>query len=223
MPKSKGTNPVYSLAEELMSSISHGVGTLLAVAALVVGVVMAAIYSDAWCIVSMAIYGGTLVILYSMSTIYHGLKQNKGKRVFRVLDHCSIFLLIAGTYTPLTLVSLRGVIGWILFGIVWGAAILGITLNAISLQRFKIFSMICYIAMGWVIVLAFKPLLDVMNTGGIVLLITGGVAYTVGAILYGIGKRVKYMHSIFHFFVLAGSILHYFCILLYVIPVIHQM
>lgn len=220
MPKQKGTNPVYSLAEELMSSISHGVGTLLAVAALVVGVVMAAIYSDAWCVVSMAVYGATLVILYSMSTIYHGLKPNKGKRVFRVLDHCSIFLLIAGTYTPLTLVSLRGVLGWVLFGIVWTAAILGIVLNAVNLNRFKAFSMICYIAMGWVIVFAFKPLMEVMQTGGIVLLITGGVAYTIGAVLYGIGKKVKYMHSVFHFFVLAGSILHYFCILLYVVPVI---
>lgn len=220
MPKQKGTNPVYSLAEELMSSISHGVGTLLGVAALVVGVVMAAIYSDAWCVVSMAVYGATLVILYSMSTIYHGLKPNKGKRVFRVLDHCSIFLLIAGTYTPLTLVSLRGVLGWVLFGIVWVAAILGIVFNAVNLNRFKIFSMICYIAMGWVIVFAFKPLLDIMRTGGIVLLITGGVAYTIGAVLYGIGKKVKYMHSVFHFFVLAGSILHYFCILLYVVPVI---
>lgn len=220
MPKQKGTNPVYSLAEELMSSISHGVGTLLGVAALVVGVVMAAIYSDAWCVVSMAVYGATLVILYSMSTIYHGLKPNKGKRVFRVLDHCSIFLLIAGTYTPLTLVSLRGVLGWVLFGIVWAAAILGIVFNAVNLNRFKIFSMICYIAMGWVIVFAFKPLLDIMRTGGIVLLITGGVAYTIGAVLYGIGKKVKYMHSVFHFFVLAGSILHYFCILLYVVPVI---
>lgn len=220
MPKQKGTNPVYSLAEELMSSISHGVGTLLAVAALVVGVVMAAIYSDAWCVVSMAVYGATLVILYSMSTIYHGLKPNKGKRVFRVLDHCAVFLLIAGTYTPLTLVSLRGVLGWVLFGIVWTAAILGIVLNAVNLNRFKAFSMICYIAMGWVIVFAFKPLLDVMQTGGIVLLITGGVAYTIGAVLYGIGKKVKYMHSVFHFFVLAGSILHYFCILLYVVPVI---
>ena len=220
MPKQKGTNPVYSLAEELMSSISHGVGTLLGVAALVVGVVMAAIYSDAWCVVSMAVYGATLVILYSMSTIYHGLKPNKGKRVFRVLDHCSIFLLIAGTYTPLTLVSLRGVLGWVLFGIVWAAAILGIVFNAVNLNRFKIFSMICYIAMGWVIVFAFKPLLDIMRTGGIVLLIAGGVAYTIGAVLYGIGKKVKYMHSVFHFFVLAGSILHYFCILLYVVPVI---
>ncbi len=219
MVKPKNGSPVYSLAEELMSSISHGVGTLLAVAALVVGVVMAAIYSDVWCVVSMAIYGATLVALYSMSTIYHGLRPNKGKRVFRVLDHCSIFLLIAGTYTPLTLVALHGVVGWVMFGIVWSAAILGIVLNAISLNRFKIFSMICYIAMGWVIVFAFKPLLDVMKTGGIILLLTGGIAYTIGAVLYGLGKKIKYMHSIFHFFVLAGSILHYFCILFYVIPI----
>lgn len=220
MPKEKGTNPVYSLAEELMSSISHGIGTLLAVAALVVGVVMATVYSDAWCVVSMAVYGATLVVLYAMSTIYHGLKPNKGKRVFRVLDHCAIFLLIAGTYTPLTLVSLHGTTGWVMFGVVWAAAILGIVLNAVSLNRFKVFSMICYLAMGWVVVFAFKPLMDALQTGGTVLLIAGGVAYTVGAVLYGLGKKIKYMHSVFHFFVLAGSILHYFCILLYVVPVI---
>lgn len=219
MPKEKGKNPVYSLAEELMNSISHGVGTLLAVAALVVGVVMAVIYSDAWGVVSMAVYGATLVILYSMSTIYHGLRPNKGKWVLRVLDHCSVFLLIAGTYTPLTLVSLHGTVGWILFGVVWGAAVLGIVLNAVSLSRFKVFSMICYIAMGWAVIFAFKPLLDVMQTTGVVLLLAGGVAYTVGAVLYGLGRRMKYMHSVFHFFVLAGSILHYFCILFYVIPV----
>ena len=215
--KLKGNSPVYSLAEELMSSISHGVGTLLSVAALVVGVVLAALCSDAWGVVSMAVYGAALVILYSMSTIYHGLRPNKGKRVLRVLDHCSVFLLIAGTYTPLTLVSLRGPVGWVLFGIVWGAALLGIVLNAVSLNRFKIFSMICYIAMGWVIIFAFQPLVAVMRPGGIALLLAGGVAYTIGAVLYGLGRKIKYMHSVFHFFVLAGSILHYFCILFYVI------
>lgn len=220
MAQRKYTGPVYSLAEELISSISHGVGTLLAVAALVVGVVMAAVYSDAWCVVSMAVYGATLVILYSMSTIYHGLKPNRGKRVFRILDHCSIFLLIAGTYTPLTLVTLRGTLGWIYFGVAWGAAILGIVLNAVNLSRFKVFSMICYIAMGWVIVFAVKPLMENMQTGGLILLGTGGLAYTLGAVLYGVGKKVKYVHSIWHLFVLAGSILHYFCILLYVVPVV---
>ena len=220
MAERKYTGPVYSLAEELISSISHGVGTLLAVAALVVGVVMAALYSDAWCIVSMAIYGTTLVILYSMSTIYHSLRPNRGKSVLRILDHCSVFLLIAGTYTPLTLVSLRGTVGWVLFGVVWGAAVLGIVLNAVSLKRFKVFSMVCYIAMGWVIVFAFQPLMNTMQTGGMILLIAGGLFYTVGAVLYGVGKKVKYVHSIWHFFVLAGSILHYFCILFYVVPVL---
>lgn len=214
----KYTGPVYSLAEELISSISHGVGTLLAVAALVVGVVMAAFCSDVWCVVSMAVYGATLVILYSMSTIYHGLRPNRGKNVLRILDHCSVFLLIAGTYTPLTLVLLRGTVGWVLFGVVWGAAILGITLNAISLTKFKVFSMVCYIAMGWVIVFAFPPLMNAMQTDGIILLLAGGLFYTVGAVLYGVGKKVKYLHAVWHFFVLAGSILHYFCILFYVVP-----
>ena len=209
--------PVYTLSEELLNAISHGVGTLLSVAALVVGVVCAALYSDVWCVVSMAIYGGTLIVLYCMSTLYHSLKPNKGKRVFRVLDHCSIFLLIAGTYTPYTLVALRDTVGWILFIIVWGAATLGVTLNAVSISRFKIFSMICYIAMGWVIIFAFKPLLDVMETGGIALLLAGGVAYTLGAVLYGLGKRRKYFHSVFHFFVLLGSVLQYFSVLFYVV------
>ena len=210
--------PKYSLGEELVSSISHGIGSLLSVAALVVGVVFAALYGDAWCVVSMAVYGAMLVILYTMSTIYHGLRPNNGKRVFRIIDHCSVFLLIAGTYTPLTLISLRGLVGWILFGVVWTAAILGIVLNAVNINKYKVFSMICYIAMGWVIIFAFKPLMDAMAPAGIWLLLGGGFFYPVGAILYGIGKKKKYVHSVWHFFVLAGSILHYFSILLYVVP-----
>ena len=210
--------PKYSLGEELVSSISHGIGSLLSVAALVVGVVFAALYGDAWCVVNMAVYGAMLVILYTMSTIYHGLRPNNGKRVFRIIDHCSVFLLIAGTYTPLTLISLRGLVGWILFGVVWTAAILGIVLNAVNINKYKVFSMICYIAMGWVIIFAFKPLMDAMAPAGIWLLLGGGFFYTVGAILYGIGKKKKYVHSVWHFFVLAGSILHYFSILLYVVP-----
>ena len=211
--------PVYTLAEELVSSISHGVGAGLSIAALVVGVVWAAFTGDPWRVVSMSLFGAMLVILYLMSTIYHGLRPNNGKRVFRIIDHCSVFLLIAGTYTPFTLVTLRGPWGWTLFGIVWGAAALGITLNAIDLGRFAKLSLICYVAMGWVVVIAIVPLVRSLAPSGLALLFGGGVFYTTGAAVYAFGKRSgkKFVHSVWHFFVLFGSILHYFCILLYVI------
>lgn len=211
--------PKYSLAEELISSISHGIGALLGVSALVISVVVSVLHRDPWAVVSCSVYGAMLVILYTMSTIYHALKVNKAKRVFRVIDHCSVFLLIAGTYTPYTLVTLReaGHVGWTLFGIVWGAAIIGIVFNAIDVKKYAVVSMISYLAMGWVIVFAFKPLYHALEFNGIVLLVAGGIAYTLGAIVYGVGAKVKYMHSIWHFFVLAGSILHFFSIILYVI------
>ena len=211
--------PTYSLSEELLSAISHGVGALFGVTALVLCVVVSALHNNAWAVVSSAIYGGTLIELYTISTLYHAFKVNKAKRVFRVLDHCSIFLLIAGTYTPYTLVTLRqvGAVGWVLFGVVWGAAVLGITFNAIDLKKYRVPSMICYLAAGWVIIVAIKPLLDHLHPTGVWLLVAGGVAYTVGAVLYGVGKKKKYFHSIFHFFVLAGSLLQFFSILLYVI------
>lgn len=209
--------PTYSLGEELLSSISHGIGTLLGVTALVLCVIRSVQHGNPWAIAASIVYGITLILLYCASTIYHALRVNRAKQVFRVLDHCNIFLLIAGTYTPYTLVSLNGKIGWILFGVVWAAAILGIIFNAISVERFKVFSMICYLAMGWVIVFAFRPFLAAAGWDATFLLLAGGVAYSVGAILYGVGKKVKYMHSIWHFFVLAGSILHFFSIYLYVV------
>lgn len=209
--------PKYSLAEELISAISHGIGAILSVAALVLLVVFSAIHDSALSVVSSCIYGSTLIILYTMSTLYHSFKVNNAKRVFRIIDHCSIYLLIAGTYTPFTLVSLNGVLGWVLFGVIWSSAILGIVLNAIDLKKFKKVSIISYVAMGWVIIFAVKPLLDVVAMPGIWLLLSGGICYTLGVIFYAIGKKIKYMHSTFHFFVLAGSILHFFSILLYVI------
>ncbi len=211
------TIPKYSLSEELISAISHGVGSLLSVAALVLCVVVATKSASVYNVVSASIYGATLIILYTMSTLYHSLKVNKAKKVFRVIDHCSIFLLIAGTYTPYTLVTLRSTVGWWLFGIVWGAAIIGIVLNAIDLKKYSVVSVICYLAMGWVIVFAFNPLKAALAPVGIALLIWGGVAYSVGAGLYAIGSKLKYFHSVFHFFVLAGSVLHFFSILLYVL------
>lgn len=210
--------PKYTVGEELWNSISHGIGALMAVAALVLLVVNGALAGDAWKITSSCIYGATLIILYLMSTLYHALQVEKAKRVFQVIDHCSIFLLIAGTYTPITLVTLRGITGWVLFGIVWGSAMIGIILNAVNLHRFKKISMICYLAMGWVILFAFSSLIRSMPPRGVGLLLLGGVFYSVGAILYGLGKKKKYMHSIWHLFVLLGSIAHFFTIFNYVMP-----
>ena len=215
--KEKIQIPNYSLGEEITNAILHGIGALLVIAALVLCVVFSAIHHNPYAVVSSCLYGSTLIILYTMSCLYHSLKVNNAKRVFRIIDHCSIFLLIAGTYTPLTLVSLNGPIGWTLFGIIWGVSILGIILNAIDLNKYKVISMILYIMMGWAIIFTFPRLLKVIDMAGIYLLVAGGIVYTIGAIFYGVGKKIKYMHSVFHFFVLAGSILHFFAILLYVI------
>ncbi|WP_249315841.1 PAQR family membrane homeostasis protein TrhA [Gehongia tenuis] len=208
--------PFYTLAEEIMNAVTHGVGALISLAGCVILIVMACLQRDAYKIVSAAIYGLSLVTLFTMSTLYHAITHPGAKRIFRIFDHTSIFVLIAGSYTPLTLVLLReSGWGWPIFAVVWTAALLGIVFNAISLERFKVFSMICYIASGWCIVVAIVPVIQNMATLGSVLLIAGGLCYTLGIIFYG-WKR-KYMHSIWHLFVLAGAILHYFCILFYVI------
>ena len=154
----------------------------------------------------------SLFVLYIISTLYHALLPRKAKKVFRVLDHCSIFLLIAGTYTPICLLILNSVVGWTLFFVVWVAAIVGIVFNSIDIKKFSKFSMICYIAMGWVVIFALKPLIDNITTSQLNLLFFGGAAYTVGAVLYVIGKKQKYIHSVWHLFVLLGSILHFFMI-----------
>ncbi|MCL2518020.1 MAG: hemolysin III family protein [Oscillospiraceae bacterium] len=211
------TIPKYSLSEELINAILHGIGASLGITALVLCVVKSAIHTGAKAVVCSCIYGASLIVLYMMSTMYHSLKPNRAKKVFRVIDHCSIYFLIAGTYTPFTLVAIGGAWGWVLFGIVWGCTALGITLTAVNIQKFKVFSMIAYIAEGWVILIAFNQLLKAVEFGGVLLLLLGGVLYTVGAVLYGIGKKIKYFHSIFHMFVLAGSILHFFSIFFYVL------
>lgn len=215
--KDKIKIPEYTLAEELMNAISHGVGALFAIAALVLSVVVSAIHQNVWGVVASAVYGGTLIILYMMSTLYHSLKVNNAKRVFRIIDHCSIYLLIAGTYTPYTLVALRGPFGWVLFGIVWGSAVAGIVFNAIDMNRYKVISMVAYIAMGWVIIFAVRPLSAVIGFWGMFWLIMGGVLYTLGAVFYGLGKKHRFVHSVFHLFVLAGSVCQFFSILLYVL------
>ena len=215
--KDKIEIPKYTLGEELMSAITHGIGALLSIAALVLCVVFSAIHGNPYAVVSSVLYGSTSIILYTMSTLYHSFKPNNAKRVFRIIDHCSIYLLIAGTYTPYALVALPKALGWTIFGIEWGCAILGIVLNSIDLKKYKVFSMILYLVMGWMIVFSFKPLMAAVDIGCIYISLAAGVIYTIGAIFYGIGKKKKYMHSIFHFFVLAASILFFFAIFLYII------
>ena len=213
--------PEYTKGEEIFNMTSHIVGGVFGIVAIVLCVVMAAIHGNAYGVVSVSIYGTTMIILYTMSSIYHGLSPKcKGKKVMQVLDHCTIFLLIAGSYTPFALCTFREyntALGWSIFGIVWGFAIIGIILNAIDLKKYKVFSMICYLAMGWAIVVKANLLPTLLGINGFIFLLTGGIAYTIGAVLYGIGKKHKYMHSVFHLFILLGSILQFFCILFYVI------
>lgn len=212
--------PIYSKGEEIFNMTSHIVGAALGIVATTLCVIFSAIHKNGYGVVSGAIYGATMILLYTMSSIYHGLKPERfSKKVFQVLDHCSIFLLIAGSYTPFALCSFReynSALGWTIFGIIWLMAILGITLNSIDIKKFKVFSMICYLGMGWCIIFTAKLLPTLLGNVGVTLLVAGGIAYSLGAILYGLGKKLKWMHSIFHMFILLGSILQFFCILLYV-------
>ena len=212
--------PKYTKGEEIFNMTSHIMGGVLGIVALVLCVVFAAVHGNGYGVISGAIYGITMVILYTMSSIYHGLNpKRKAKKVFQVLDHCSIYLLIAGSYTPFALCTLREystALGWTIFGVVWFVAILGIILNSIDIKKFRVFSMICYLVMGWCIIFRINLLSDLLGTTGFVLLLLGGLAYTVGTILYGLGRKYKYMHSIFHLFILLGSLLQFFTILLYV-------
>ena len=211
--------PQYTKGEEIFNMVSHIVGGVFGIVATVLCIVFASMHHNVYGIVSGAIYGFTMIVLYTMSSIYHGLRRNKAKKVFQVLDHCTIFLLIAGSYTPFTLCTFRQyslVLGWTLFGIIWSMAILGIVLNAIDLKKYKVFSMICYLLMGWCIVVKFPLLLQLIGNVGTTLLVLGGISYTIGAVLYGVGKKHKYVHSIFHLFIVLASVLQFFTILLYV-------
>lgn len=212
--------PDYTKGEEIFNMVSHIAGGGLGIIALVLCVVFSALHRDPWAIVGSSIYGVSLVALYAMSSIYHGLRPGTPKKVLQVLDHCTIYFLIAGTYTPILLCALRPanpVVAWVLFGFVWGCAALAATLTAIDLKKYAVFSMICYIGMGWCVVVAIKLIIAVLGFWGFFLLLAGGIAYTIGAVLYGIGSKVRYMHSIFHLFVVLGSILHFFSIFFYVI------
>ena len=203
--------PKYSLAEEITNAVTHGLGAALAIA----GLVVLLIYSPKTplAIISVCLYGASMFLLYMVSTLYHSLGVNRAKKVFQVLDHCTIFFLIAGTYTPISLLCIGGTVGWVLVSIVWGVGILGTVLTAVDMHRFKVFSMVCYIALGWCVIIFIKPLIDSMDQTSIVLLVVGGVLYTVGAVIYGLGRKVPYMHSVWHLFCLAGTVFHYFVVL----------
>ncbi len=209
--------PSFSPAEELAHGVSHGIGIVLAVAGFALLVSSAALRGDAWHVVSAAVYGTTLVLLYTASTLYHAVSRPRAKRVLRILDHAAIYLLIAGTYTPFALISLRGPWGWGLFALVWGGAAGGIVFKAVATGRARIFSIVLYLALGWAVVLAARPLAAAVAAGGIALLAAGGICYTAGLVFFG-WKRLRFHHFLWHLCVLAGSVFHYFAILFYVIP-----
>lgn len=212
--------PKYTKGEEIFNMVSHIVGAASGIAVLVLCIVFAAIRNNPYGIASGIVFGISMIILYTISSIYHGLKPGKAKSVFRVLDHCSIFILIAGSYTPFALCTLREydtATGWIIFGLIWALAILGVTFNAINLNKFKNISVVLYLLMGWCILFKINVLPELLGITGFILLLAGGIVYTLGAILYVIGKKFKYIHSVFHLFVYLGNILQFLCILLYVI------
>lgn len=203
--------PKYSLGEEIFSSVVHGVAALFSIAAYVLLLVFC--QKEAATLFSVHFYGISMIVLYTVSTIYHALGINKAKKVFRVLDHCTIFVLISGTYAPISLVSVSGVIGYTMFFVVAAAAILGITLNAVNLKKYAKVSILCYIAMGWAAMLVMKTVYIGLGAYGFTFLIAGGILYTVGAIIYLFGKKIPYMHSVWHFFTFGASVCHFFCVL----------
>ncbi len=209
--------PRYSLGEEIANSVSHGVGALLAIAGLAVLTVLASARGDAWHVVGCSVFGATLIFLYTASTLYHSIPSPRAKGVLRALDHVAIFVLIAGTYTPFTLVNLRGPWGWTLLAVIWGLAALGIVSRLTFLRRWPAVSVVLYVAMGWAVVVAARPLAERVTPTGLVLLAAGGVAYTAGLAFYG-WRRLPYNHAVWHGFVLAGSACHFFAVMVSVLP-----
>lgn len=212
--------PSYSRGEEIMNMVTHIVGGAVGIAVLVFGVILSAVHHNVWGIVGASIYGATMIWLYTMSSIYHGLLPSRAKKIMQVLDHCTIYALIAGTYTPILLVAIRPVypvLAWVCFGLEWGLLALTTTLTAIDLRKYRVFSMICYIFMGWLIIFVAPQAIEAIGINGFWWLLAGGIAYTIGAILYGIGSKRPWFHSIFHLFVLLGSILQAVAILWYVL------
>jgi len=209
--------PRYPLGEEVASSVIHGIGLVLSIAGLAVLVAYSAMYGDARTVVASSVFGGTLILLYAASTLYHSIPGASAKRILRTCDHIAIFLLIAGTYTPFTLLALHGAWRWGLFSTIWTLAILGSLAELGMLKRYRKAAVIMYVGMGWVAAVAIQPLRESVPTGGLLLLLAGGLAYTGGVPFY-VARKLPYHHAIWHVFVLAGSVLHFFAILLYVIP-----
>lgn len=216
-PADPASPPRYSRCEELASGITHGVGIVLAIAGLAVLTAYAALRGNAWHVVACSIFGATLILAFTASTLYHSVQGQQAKRVLRALDHAAIFLLIAGTYTPFTLVNLRGAWGWSLFAVIWVLALAGIILRLVLRGRLHGLVVGLYVAMGWAVVVAIQPMIQNVALGGLILLLAGGIAYTAGVPFY-IWKRLPYNHAIWHGFVLLGSGLHFFAVLGYVIP-----
>ena len=208
--------PPVVVREEIANSVTHGIGLVASIVGFVVLVSLAAERGETWHVVSAAVYGTTLVSLYAASTLYHALKGTGARDVLRLLDHCAIYLLIAGTYTPITLVSLRGSWGWALFGAVWALAVAGILFKAFATGRFGYLSTVAYVLMGWICVIALKPILLLLSPGAIALLLAGGLSYTAGTLFYQ-WERVPYSHAVWHLFVIAGSVCHFLAIALYVL------
>ena len=210
--------PEYSRGEELMNTLTHVIGAVLGITALVLCILEAASNGNIWGVAGSSIYGASMIALYCVSSIYHGMKPGMGKKVMQVIDHCTIYLLIAGTYTPIVLSAFRPRfpgLAWGLLGFVWGLAVLAVVLTAIDLKKYNVFSMACYIGIGWAILPFMKQTMQVLTLPGFLLLLAGGIAYTVGAVLYGLGGKRKWMHSVFHLFVVLGSALQFFSILGY--------
>lgn len=211
-----GILPKYTKNEEIMNAVTHGIGAGLSIAGLVVLVVFASMQSDAWKIVASAIYGASMIILYTASTLYHSFSKTKAASKLNMFDHISIYYLIAGSYTPFMLVNLRGGWGWSIFGVVWACAITGTVLKIIYGSKLRTVSTFIYLAMGWVIIIAIYPFVKNVETGGIILVVFGGLSYTVGVIFYK-WKSLPFNHAIWHLFVLAGTVLQFFAVLFYVV------
>ncbi len=212
--------PSYTRGEEIFNMVTHIVGGGLGIVMFVLCIIFSSLHADPWAIVSSVIYGFTLIVMFCVSSLYHGLKSEVAKKVMRIIDHCDIYFFIAGTYTPILLAGVRPInptVAWIVFAIEWGFALLASLLNAIDLAKFKIFSMIAYLAMGWAAIFALKSTIDALTFTGFLWILTGGIAYTIGAVLYGIGKKKRYIHAIFHIFVDIAAILQFVGIFCYVI------
>ena len=208
----------YSIKEEIANSITHGIGIILAIGALCILVAFAGIYGNSWHVISVSVYGFALIFLYTASTLYHSIQAPRTKNILQIVDHSAIYILIAGTYTPFMLVNLRGPWGWSLFAVIWCLAFMGIAIQLGHMERWRRVSLVLYVGMGWMVLVAIKPLISSVATSGLILLLLGGLAYTVGILFYR-WKSLKFSHAVWHIFVLAGSILHFFAVLFYVIPI----